>query len=1175
MTYPEEHSTKDALLEELAELISPLRSLDSGDAITGLVRRLGFDFPEAESFPVTFDLIADGVTGAQDALVELAEATTDETRNTAAAAVGSAVGQVVAGIVTLHDQVGGGPPDFEDFIEASGLALLLPRRLLDFIILRYLAERQPVVVKVLLFLGLVDFVDQEADEETHRIDTLVPTVCWERIPLLFSNPKRILDETYGWSDDFQAEKFLSRLVGVAVSLGAPIDKAKQNDALADALGRPEVPRTEYRVALLATGNPFGTVAAEVGFRLCDVPAAADGGTGIAAIPYALGGLQLEFEPSPGWKLTIQTALDLAIGLALVLRPPDVFRFETDLLGGPVVPSGKLGIAIRRRGAPNTEIIIVGEPGKTRLAFREFGVGVTGLLPPELIVSVDVVGLAVAVVPGDGDGFLQKLLPKEGIRAAADLGIDISTKTGFRFRDGAGFEVDLPLRLSLGGIIELKALWIRLAASDEGLRLALAVTAGLKIGPLAASVERIGIQMLLQEAAEGEAGSVGALDAKQGFKPPSGAGMSISAGPVTGGGYLFFDPDNEQYAGILQLSFQAIGLTAIGLLTTRLPDPSGPAGATKKGFSLLIIITVDLPPIQLGYGFTLNGVGGLLGINRTIVVDALRDGVRNRTVEAILFPQNPIARAPEIISALRAVFPPAEGRFVFGPMVKLGWGPNAIISLEVAIVLELMAPIRIIILGRVQIAVPDKKDPILNLRLDIVGVIDFDKGEVSVDASLVDSRLAVFVITGDMAVRIGWGASKIFAIAAGGFHPRFQPPPGFPQLRRLAIALADSDNPRIRMEKYFALTANSIQLGAGIDIYAKADTPFGTFSFAALANFDALIQFQPFSLIAELGASIEIARNGTPILLAALHATFSGPGPWRIVGYAEFNLLGSRRIDVDATIGQPLPAVPIIKPRAELIDEVVAAFSREDAWAALPPPDGARVVTLRDQPSAPDRVRVHPLGALSARQRILPLNKVIERFGPAEVEPTTFSLDGFSIGASVSADDPAEELYDDFAPGQFTPLTDDEKTARPAFESMQSGGRVAVSAFRVPTHPPTTAGIGYEESFVDAEPALLSRVATAMIGIPATLPSAAIAGLTQGGAAAHAATRVDGAAVFRGRAVAIGVKGERYVAASVDTLVADDASGNGTSAAEAYDVLRAQGGTSQGAPGQAALAHEAT
>jgi len=1181
MSHPEEVSTQDALFEELALLIEPLRFLSSGAQVTAVVRDLGFDFPEAEAFPAQFNVIVAGVDQVQAALTQLGAATTDDEREAAAMAVLSAVTQVLSGVFELAVTLENGLTAYQQFLDDSQLATLLPRRLLDFIVLNYLVQQHGVIVSLLLLMGLVDFVEQEANPQTRQLEALIPTVYWERLPLLFSNPKQILDTTYNWSGangDFLAEKFLARLVGVAASLGAPIRLAIQNDALADALGRPLDPRTEYRVAIFQEGDPFGAAAAELGIRLSDIPASSAGPVGIAALPYLMGALQVALDPAPGWKLKITTALDFTPNLALVLRPPDIFRFETNLLGnGAGVASGKLGVEIRRlTEKPDTEIIIVGEPKKTRLAFREFGVGITGILPPELVFSADVVGLAVAVVPGDGDGFLQKILPPEGIRAGGDLGIDVSTKTGFKFRDGAGFEVDIPLRLSLGGVIELKALWVRLAASDDGLRLALAVTAGLKIGPLAATVERIGIQMLLKATEEGVAGSFGALDMGQGFKPPSGAGMSISAGPVTGGGYLFFDTDNEQYAGILQLSFQQIGLTAIGLLTTRLPDSSGPAGATKKGFSLLIIITIDLPPIQLGYGFTLNGVGGLLGINRTIVVDALRDGVRNRTVEAILFPQNPIARASEIISALRAVFPPAEGRFVFGPMVKLGWGPNAIISLEAAVILELMAPIRLIILGRVQIALPDKKDGILNLRLDIAGVIDFDKGEVSVDASLVDSRLAVFVITGDMAVRISWGPSKIFVISGGGFHPKFLAPPGFPQLRRLAIALADSDNPRIRMEKYFALTANSLQVGAGLDIYAKFQAPFGTFSFAALANFDALIQFQPFSLVAELGASIEIAYNEKPLLYAALYAALTGPGPWRIVGYAEFNFLGKHRVDVDATIGQPAPAAPVIKRREELLEEITTAFARSDAWAALPPLEAERIVTLRDQPKG-DRIRVHPLGSLSARQRVLPLRKVIERFGAAEVEATTFTLKGFTVGSSQAVEQPREDLYDDFAPGQFTPLTDDEKTARPAFESMQSGGSVGVAGFRTPATPVATAASGYEESIVDDEPEIFARVAFPLVPAdpPAVIPEAALASLALGGAASHAATRAAGAAAFRSESIAIGVKGERYVAANANTLAKDAASSaQGTSAAEAFDVLAAQDGQSQGAPGQVALVHEA-
>jgi hypothetical protein len=40
---------------------------------------------------------------------------------------------------------------------------------------------------------------------------------------------------------------------------------------------------------------------------------------------------------------------------------------------------------------------------------------------------------------------------------------------------------------------------------------------------------------------------------------------VDAGPVVGGGYVFFDSDNEEYAGVLQLEFSGtFALKAIGL-----------------------------------------------------------------------------------------------------------------------------------------------------------------------------------------------------------------------------------------------------------------------------------------------------------------------------------------------------------------------------------------------------------------------------------------------------------------------------------------------------------------------------------------------------------------------------------------------------------------------------------
>ena len=129
---------------------------------------------------------------------------------------------------------------------------------------------------------------------------------------------------------------------------------------------------------------------------------------------------------------------------------------------------------------------------------------------------------------------------------------------------------------------------------------------------------------------------------------------------------------------------------------------------------------------------------------------------------------------------------------------------------------------------------------MRLQVDVLGVIDFDRREAAVDATLVDSRLAQFALTGDMALRMSWGAQPSFLLAVGGFHPRFAAPPGFPALERVAVALASGDNPKLRLEAYLALTSNTVQFGARVDLAARA----GSFSIAGFLSFDALVTLAP-------------------------------------------------------------------------------------------------------------------------------------------------------------------------------------------------------------------------------------------------------------------------------------------------------------------------------------------
>ena len=107
----------------------------------------------------------------------------------------------------------------------------------------------------------------------------------------------------------------------------------------------------------------------------------------------------------------------------------------------------------------------------------------------------------------------------------------------------------------------------------------------------------------------------------------------------------------QYSGALHLEIEGLAsLSALGLLNTRIPG---------GGFSLLVIITADgFRPIPIGFGFMLAGIGGLLGIHRTVNEDAVQSGVRANTLGAVLAPKDLVRNAPQYLSTLGSFFPVA-------------------------------------------------------------------------------------------------------------------------------------------------------------------------------------------------------------------------------------------------------------------------------------------------------------------------------------------------------------------------------------------------------------------------------------------------------------------------------------------------------------------------------------
>jgi Family of unknown function (DUF6603) len=559
-----------------------------------------------------------------------------------------------------------------------------------------------------------------------------------------------------------------------------------------------------------------------------------------------------------------------------------------------------------------------------------------------------------------------------------------------------------------------------------------VSLTLKIGPVEAIVDRIGFEAGLSFPESG--GNVGFADFSAGFKPPSGVGIKVEAPGVTGGGFLFLDFEKGQYAGFLQLALEGgISVKAIGLIFTRLPDG-------KKGFSFLILITVeDFKPIPLGLGFSLIGIGGLVAINRTVNQDVLREGIKNKTLNDILFPKDPVRNAPQIFGTLNRVFPPREGSHLFGPVVQITWFTPPVVTMDLGVILEIGNRTRLIILGRVSAILPSEKNDLIRLQMNTVGILDFDEKSLSLDAVLYDSRLVgKFPITGSMALRVNWGASKEFALSIGGFHPAFKPPPKFPTIERLAISFADSDSFRLRMEGYLGITANTIQWGARAELFAKA----AEFSITGSIGYDVLIQFSPFGFIADFHASVQLKHGSHNLFKISVEGELSGPRPLHLKGKATFEIFWCDfTIHVDHTFisGEAPPKLPPVR----VMDQLKAALDDPRNWSGQIGDTERAMVTLRSSQAA-NQLALHPLGKLSVKQTIVPLELQIAKFGgstPADAR--LFKINSVSLNGKPAGFTGEKDF---FAPAQFLDLSDDEKLAAPSFEPMVAGMTVGSDSF---------------------------------------------------------------------------------------------------------------------------------
>ena len=705
---------------------------------------------------------------------------------------------------------------------------------------------------------------------------------------------------------------------------------------------------------------------------------------------------------------------------------------------------EVGIAVSRKKADGKALVIGPFEGAT-LSIGELGVGVRlkkGGPRLDMFARKGKASLEIS------ETFLKEVL-SGNVSIDFDIEAEADAKGKIRLKDGTGLRVTLPVPKIPSGPFKLQL--ITFGIEPEGgtfdvLNCELSASFGLTLGPFQGSVDRLGILARLEHLLTGNPGLTFA------FKPPSGAGLALDAGVVKGGGYLYFDPARGEYAGALELKLMQIGVKAIAILTTKNP----------VGWSLLLMIYGQFPPIQLSWGFTLTGVGGLIGVQHTVSTEALSQGISSGSLDAILFPENPVADAPQIINTLRTLFPIAKGGFVIGPMLEVGWGTPNLLTIQVGVIVDVTG--KLVLLGQAVVQLPPMVGPdaaLLYLQVDFVGSVVFDPFKIAFDGTLRNSRVLVITLTGSFCFRASFGDHPSFLLSAGGFHPRFHDlPADIPKMDRLGAGFSIGII-GIRVQTYFAITSATVQSGSEVAIWGDV----GVASFEAGFGYDAICYLEPkFYFEIDLYAYADVDVFGIGLFSARIRGTLAGPGRWHAAGQAtiEIALLPDVDIDFDERWGSDTSTPAVTKRAADLLK---AEIQKVENWAVQLPVDGESYVTLA-KISGVTNVLAHPRSPLTFQQKLLPLGKRLKRIGVARIEgPDLFSGGVLTINA-VPTSTAVATVQDFFAAAQFFEVSDSDRLEGPSFERYDAGLTMAADDFEC--GPMIEETLDYEEVNLSGE-----------------------------------------------------------------------------------------------------------
>lgn len=643
--------------------------------------------------------------------------------------------------------------------------------------------------------------------------------------------------------------------------------------------------------------------------------------------------------------------------------------------------------------------------------------------------------------------------KDDISAKFDLPVAYDYLNGFKMDGGYSFHLDIDCNNKEIGSLKLNSLGIDLGSVKDDLgtlQLQAVPSFSIQLGDsVTMSFDKLGVGMDLNVAKRNSSGnySIGDFDPDFSFKFPEGIGVAIDCSLVKGSALIGYDDAKKELFGAMELTIiEKFGVSALLMMTF------------GDNFSMVAMLSARFSPgIPLGLGFSLTAVGGMLGLHRMLDYDAIRQAVHSGTLESVFFVEDVMKHIGDMRMAAEKIFPAKRDQFFVGLLGQISYEP--VVRCSFGLMFQMPDPLSIIIVGSSTVAI--QGTDIIRINVAFSGEIDFKKG-LQFDASLYDSQIVGLRLEGDMAFRLFWGGpAKGFLMSIGGFHPAYRPEEAMhvSDMRRLSMKL-DYSVLKVGLETYLAVTSNTFQIGARLDITVG----WKQFGLTGYAGFDALFQFDPFMFMFDIEAGMAVMIGKARILSVDLALSLSGPRPWHAKGKAEFSFLFIPiKVKFDITWGgKQQPQLP--NKQIEVLPLLVEQINDHNNWVI---DEGCRydsevILLAGEEEKSKDENPMKPMlltpnGKLSFSQSAIPMELEMELCNNAvptdyseivldQVMLNNKSYEIINLSAKHNEKNDKDKVKNaigqttdtDFAPALFTLMDNDEKLKSPSYVKYPCG-----------------------------------------------------------------------------------------------------------------------------------------